>query len=137
MVASWKYDEQHIYPIIPGKSVDEFLTMDLRQGNDAAQTYRVVVTGVSQSLCALRKLAKTQDLFGPFQSFDKGVSDGRFSAITDVDEPEYDQEYYFNKTIDRESFKSYMHAKKVGQDRVRKPKKAASKKVTADAHNAV
>lgn len=122
MSASWKYDGDRVYAL-HGKGIkhkDYGLTV-VKHFQQPGEIQRVLVTSICQCLCALRKAALEKRLYGPFDSFDMGLTDN--SVMTAVDEPPMNPTVYFEQEEERICHQEFIKKRREGNEPAKKPKK--------------
>lgn len=108
MSASWIYNELQVYSLHDKKGKDhpDYGFSVVRRLREPGETHRVLVTAISQCLCVLRKEALAERLFGPFDSFDMGLTDS--SVMTATDEPPLNQNIYFQREQSKIEYRRFM-----------------------------
>lgn len=125
MSATWIYDDKRTYSIHSGKKNRDYGLSVVKHNRQPGEVHRVLVTAVCQCLCALRDAAVAKKLYGPFDSFDLGLTDS--SVLTGVDEPPLNPQVYFQQQEDKIIYKTFMAKKKVNGG---KPDNNKEKKLT-------
>lgn len=112
MHASWKYNEQQVYSLDNTKNnkIQDYGFTVIRHGKKAGEVHRVIVTAVSQCLCALQKHALEHKLFGPFDSFELGLTDS--ANLTATDEPPLNPMVFFEREDEKIHYRSFLEQKK-------------------------